>query len=887
MKKKALVSSILTIALCLSLIAGSTFALFTSTSKVNVAVTAGKVDVVATIENVALYSPTKIGENGNIVDATNAASETFANGGTAMLEGNKLTLTNITPGDKVTFDVEIKNNSNVTVQYRSIVEKIADNGLWAGLKVTIDGEAYNGETKKSEWAMLNVGSEVITVPVAIELPTTAGNAYQEKSCELAYTVEAVQGNAEMPDEWNGGTSAVNPEGNVYTINTAAELAWVMEQTQDVNSAFLGKEIVLNKDIDFGGATIKGIGGDACNFAGAFDGKGHTVSNFVINNSSREFYAGLFNQLSGSGSVKNLIVEDATVIGNKMVGVIASNAECGASVENCHVKNCTVISNVKKAGAVVGYTVEGTVKNCSATDCIVICKDENESGEIVGFVHAGSTVDNNTATNVVVLRNIYKAITNATEFTAYITELNHDPIGPNEYVNKNVVLVNDIDLGGAVIEVSGEGYMFSGCFDGLGHTVSNYTVKRADSAYFTGLFSVYLQRDMTTNPDGGVIKNLTVKNGTVISAGGQVGAVVASVNDDAMVENCKAFNCFVSGEDQVGSVVGYVCDGVVKDCYAEDCTVLYSEGKHQTNREYPNGNGNGNNRGEVVGFINTIGEKKDHTSGNAYENVIVRKGAYIANGVLLDENDVYCISTAAGLNWLNDQINNKHNSFGNKTIKLANDIDMNGANWLPMGQNFSFDANGRYTDLGYADTVEFRGTFDGNGKTISNLNINGLTRAQVTQLDNVQGYTTDKAIYSVGFFGYLQGMVKNLTFKDVTVTGYHNVGTVAGYTDADAYIENCHVENATVTATHIDDDQCGDKVGGIVGFLNNTVNGVDIKDCTVKNSKVFAGRDAGQVIGCRASEADVSGCTAINVTVSSSGSCSQIANIQNDVVGRVA
>lgn len=885
MKKKALVSSILTIALCLSLIAGSTFALFTSTSKVNVAVTAGKVDVVATIENVKLYSPTTIGENGNIVDETNAASETFANGGTAMLEGNKLTLTNITPGDKVTFDVEIKNNSNVTVQYRSIVEKIADNGLWAGLKVTIDDDAYNGETKKSEWAILNVGSEVITVPVTIELPTTAGNAYQEKSCELAYTVEAVQGNAEMPDEWNGGTSAVNPENNVYTINTAAELVWVMEQAQDVNSAFLGKQIVLNKDIDFGGAIIKGIGSERSNFAGNFDGKGHTISNFVINN-SRELYAGLFNQITNGGSVKNLTVENATVIGNRMVGVIASSADDDCSVENCHVKNCTVVSNMKEAGAVIGYVSNGTVKDCSATDCTVICKDEdvNESNKIVGFGNAGSNIADNTATNVVVLRNIAKAITNAAEFTAYITELNNNPqISTNRYDMANVALINDIDLGGAVIEVSGEGYMFSGSFDGLGHTVSNYTVKRTDSALYTGLFSVYMQNAS--------IKNLTVKNGTVISDGGQVGAVVASVNDGATVENCKAFNCFVSGEDQVGSVVGYVCDGVVKDCYAEDCSVLYSEGKHQTNQQFLNGNGNGNNRGEVVGFINTIAPKVDNTSNNTYRNVTVGKGAYISNGVMQDENGVYYISTAAGLNWLNDQINNQNNSFNYKTIMLSNDIDMNGANWLPMGQNFTSDTNGRYTALGYANTVEFRGTFDGNGKTISNLNINGLTAAQVAQLDDTQGKTTDQDIYSVGFFGYLQGTVKNLTFKDVTVTGYHNVGTVAGFTDVTAYIENCHVENATVTATHINDDQCGDKVGGIVGFLNNTVtNGADIKDCTVKNSTVSAGRDAGQVIGCTASGvAGADTCSATNVTVSYSGGCTDDdhgANIRDAVVGRV-
>ena len=109
MKKKALISSILTIALCLSLIAGSTFALFTSTDEVNVAITAGKVEVVATIDGLQTYSM----ENATDVNGT------FANGGTASFTDTKaLVLDKVTPGDKATFVVKITNNSNVATSYR-------------------------------------------------------------------------------------------------------------------------------------------------------------------------------------------------------------------------------------------------------------------------------------------------------------------------------------------------------------------------------------------------------------------------------------------------------------------------------------------------------------------------------------------------------------------------------------------------------------------------------------------------------------------------------------------------------------------------------------------------------------------------------------------------
>ena len=60
MKKKVLLSSIGTIALCLCLLVGSTFALFTSRSDVNIAVTTGKVDVSAVVINLERYSAAKV-----------------------------------------------------------------------------------------------------------------------------------------------------------------------------------------------------------------------------------------------------------------------------------------------------------------------------------------------------------------------------------------------------------------------------------------------------------------------------------------------------------------------------------------------------------------------------------------------------------------------------------------------------------------------------------------------------------------------------------------------------------------------------------------------------------------------------------------------------------
>ena len=183
MKKKIILSSVLTIALCLSLIAGSTFALFTSTAQVNVAVTAGKVEVVATLADLATYS---MGESTDV-------SGTFANGGTASFtDAKELVLSNATPGDKVTFNVKIANESNVAASYRIKMTAIGE--LADGL---IGKAGENGEKTvpyTTLWTSIDMNAE-FEIPVSIELPKDAGNEYQGKNATVIITVEAVQRNA--------------------------------------------------------------------------------------------------------------------------------------------------------------------------------------------------------------------------------------------------------------------------------------------------------------------------------------------------------------------------------------------------------------------------------------------------------------------------------------------------------------------------------------------------------------------------------------------------------------------------------------------------------------------------------------------------------------------
>lgn len=241
--------------------------------------------------------------------------------------------------------------------------------------------------------------------------------------------------------------------------------------------------------------------------------------------------------------------------------------------------------------------------------------------------------------------------------------------------------------------------------------------------------------------------------------------------------------------------------------------------------------------------------------------------------------VVTIDTAEELAGLAKKVNEGTNYSG-YTIKLAIDMDLQNKEWTPIGY-------GSLNYLGVIDSSEgavFSGVFDGNNHTIHNLKINTWSKGGL-------GSATDSA--GVGFIGLNNGTVKNLTINGANVKGNHYVGVVTGF-NLNATITNCHVKNATVDNTYANDDDSGDKAGGIAGHFAKGLLENDsaiLINCSVENSTIKADRDAGQVIGCLAGGANQSNNTANKVTVSwnETGNTENKSNtnITNDIVGRIA
>lgn len=158
---------------------------------------------------------------------------------------------------------------------------------------------------------------------------------------------------------------------------------------------------------------------------------------------------------------------------------------------------------------------------------------------------------------------------------------------------------------------------------------------------------------------------------------------------------------------------------------------------------------------------------------------------------------YIITKAEELAWFRDQVNSGNNFICAKISEDVEVIDMSTVchaedksqnleelSWKPIGKN----------DYGY----QYWGTFDGNGKTITNLYINASQN-------------------NVGLFGYTsEGTIKNLTFEyaNVTNTGVFT-GILVGY--ATGYENTSNLQNIKISNTC--QIKGGKETGGIAGDLS--------------------------------------------------------------------
>ena len=160
---------------------------------------------------------------------------------------------------------------------------------------------------------------------------------------------------------------------------------------------------------------------------------------------------------------------------------------------------------------------------------------------------------------------------------------------------------------------------------------------------------------------------------------------------------------------------------------------------------------------------------------------------------------YQISTKEDLTKL-AQLVNSNKDTTNVTFYLGDDIDLSGEDWTPIG---NISANRNY---------QFKGTFDGNGHVIRNVNVNKSSSG----FSGLFGFASSKAV------------IKNLGAENASVIGTENTGIIVG--SCEGIITNCYATGSVSGK---------ENTGGLVGNSKNTIT-YSYTNATVKGKKYVGG-----------------------------------------------
>lgn len=424
MKKssKIIITSILTILACVSLIAGATFALFTSESKTNIAVTSATVDLEATIGDITMKS--------TVGDGTPMGSYTHPVG------TNELTIERFTPGDYVEFNIDIANKSDIPVKWQLQIstdaESDEDKAFYKQLDIAVSGAVSaddlvnTGKASMSKWQPLEAGKSPDPLGVKVAFPAAA-TQQTGGTVKLVVNVLAVQGNATTTDPV--AEEVVDPN-SVYIYSLEEFKAFAQEVKGGDN--YNGKTVYLMENLDLAGSEWEPIGA----FDGTFDGNNLSISNLYVNKPDQD-NVGLFS--TGAMTIKNLVLHNADVKGHGGVGAVAGensyitvdnvsvtgliriegNYKVGGILGGTYnpITNCTVegitgsyIKGVYSAekfegdnvGGIIGFTgelhsiTEDNISNCHVSGVTV--SGTRKVGGVVGYLHHGQGVSHSSFSN---------------------------------------------------------------------------------------------------------------------------------------------------------------------------------------------------------------------------------------------------------------------------------------------------------------------------------------------------------------------------------------------------------------------------------------------------------------------------------------------------------
>ena len=705
---------------------------------------------------------------------------------------------------------------------------------------------------KSQWNKIPMSAEN---DGSYQLPV--GYKYEWSFDSAAYIAQS--GTVDLTNAQKGDTKDITvtmskkPTGtgtveDPYLISDASQLRWFAAQVNDNNKNNICAQ--LTNDIILNNVEWTPIGQYARNaYNGTFDGQYHEIKNLKITGSASNHY-GLFGVV-GTGTVKNLTVsgEVSVTSGGDTYGIAAivgcMNDGFAGTVENCI--NKANVSGGKNVAGIVGYISSGSssskkvVQNCANYGSI-------------------SSTSNNAAG---IAANISGAVTIQSCYNrGIITGGGWRAGGIAAYLSSSYATIKNCYTTGSVsgsdsnpvVGKKGSGTI-SNCYylDTLGKD-SNATPKTSDElkALASKLGEAFITAPAGIN-DGYPIFPWQIPTYAVtftvdpadaqVTIDGQTGTHSGSNWTFALPDGEYKYTVSAFGYgEQSGKITvkGGAVDETVKLTAAEKRTVTFNIAPADVNASVTvTWNGQTISAESDGSYLLPEGDYTYTVKAKGYAKVsdtlTVSKDAAVS--VTLTPSNAwdgteketpsgsgtqaapYQIENGAQLAWLADKVNNS-TSVTKLYAELTDDIDLGGYAFTPIG-----------TQSGYSSVYPYQGSFDGQGHTVTGLNVSaqyaGLFGViQDAEIKNVivQGTVTSSNGDAGGIVGRAIGTTNTITNcgNEANVSGGSNVGGILGNSqnwNTVVKITGCY-NTGSISAK--------DRAAGIIGRYNGS--NPEIVDC---------------------------------------------------------
>ena len=678
----------------------------------------------------------------------------------------------------------------------------------------------------------------------------------------------------------GGTGT---ESDPYLIKTAYQL-YAFAGSMNDKIDYTNKFVALGADIPVTGDWHP-IGGSDYLFNGTFDGKGHKISGMTLGTKDAPYaldkenlYIGLFGVLGPKSVVKNVHLDklafyttyEATAYLGGIAGVTqgstTKNDYTGAVIDGCSVSGTISLTATKGnqlVGGLVGMQYKGAIINSSAqvaASCVVAAGDLAEVGGLVGLNNRGLVANCWSDSTIYGSGNRE----NGNEGMAVVSELIACNAGAlvNCYGSGDVTTKEHSTYAGMVSGwVTGIGKSYT-CWYDLDSTMlvgkdtdSPLIVKPVESIGTKVASGVTEEGDAYT---GGLVDKMTGYKADTYPA------LAASMNDtfkafpiDITVFGLtnNALKTWTTNEDglvtfgDTNGTVSYVqpeCEKVVKpeqklqdgtwygrDSEKKTVVAITVKGNVITETKVLSG-------AEAGGFQDALAKAEFKATYGDFSHYEAADPTRFGGGSGTAE-DPYLIANETQLRYLSSSVNADVDWSG-VWFKQTADIALTDGDWQPIGWALNGEVNGKKTAIA---AYPFRGSYDGDGHTISGLTI-GTEKAPTDQMtsglfgltsgsysSNAQPTGDEQVVRLTGI--HLRGISIHVATRYETFTG-----GLVGSGQNGIYIDDCSVTGTINVTTSESFARAGGLAASVLrGAVTNSWADVDINAATDTNN-VYAG-----------------------------------------------